>query len=139
MIWDIITEVTFRIAFLIISPLLSVGCVYRLQPHIAMTPLQLQLLTATPQTYTVHVEGTRPQDHAVPLDGRLRFDPPTGLSRACSVYLFNVIRISDGAASTKAKVIDVTAGNKTVRRLSIREFFALPSDADGFHQLRIDH
>jgi hypothetical protein len=118
--------------------LASVGCAYRLPAPLAMRPQQLRLVTTLPQDYALHVEGTRPRDYSIPPDGRVTFDTPSGLPRACSVYFLDLIKISDGADPSKSKVIDVVAGAKTLRKLSMRDLFSLPSDADGYHLLTVD-
>jgi hypothetical protein len=116
-----------------------VGCAYRLPAHVAVMPQQLRLVAATPQAYALHIEGTRPRDYKIPPDGRITFQSPSGLPRACSVYLFDFIRIHRGLYPDEIKAVDVIAGNATVRKLSMRELFALPSDADGYHLLKMRH
>jgi len=119
--------------------LVIAGCAYRLPASVAVMPQQLRLVAPTSQRYVLHVEGTRPQDYKIPSDGRVTFETPSGLPRGCGVYLFDFIRIHRAHYPDEIKALDVTAGNKTVRTLSMRDLFSLPPDADGYHVLKIGH
>ena len=124
----------------IVIPLVlgSAGCAFHLSAPIPMAPQQLRLITTARQKdYVLHVEGVRPRDYQIPVDGRVKFDAPLRLTRGCSVYLFDLIKISGGDDPNKAKIIDLIAGGRTLRRLSMRDFFSLPSDADGYHVLKV--
>ena len=61
------------------------------------------------------------------------------MPRACSVYLFDFIRISRGLHPDEIKALDVIAGNRTIRTLSMKDLFSLPPDADGYHILKIGY
>jgi hypothetical protein len=118
--------------------LVSAGCAIRLSAPIPMAPQQLRLITTARQKdYVLHVEGVRPRDYQIPVDGRVKFDAPSGMPRGCTLYFLGVIKIGDGADPSKPKVIDLIAGGRTLRKLSMGEIFSLPADADGYHLLNL--
>lgn len=77
-----------------------------------------------------------PRDYRVPADGRVTLDVPS-YRAGCSVYLFDKLRIRGEDNPFTAKTIDVVAGGKTIRRLSLKEISALPVDPEGYHLLAV--
>jgi len=57
--------------------------------------------------------------------------------RGCSVYLFNEVKVSNGADPLKAWTMTVTSGGKVMRALSLRQLSRLATDSEGFHLLKI--
>lgn len=83
----------------------------------------------------VALEAFQPgREYPVPTDGRVALDVP-GYRGACSVYLFNKIRIRRGANPFTEKTIDVVVAGKLARRLSLEDVAALPTDTEGYHLL----
>lgn len=66
-------------------------------------------------------------------DGRVVFDVPR-LPRGCDVYLFGVIKTSDGSPECNP-AIHVLRGDKVLLRLSLQQLAQLPLDAEGYHIL----
>jgi hypothetical protein len=56
---------------------------------------------------------------------------------ACSVYLFNQIRVRRGANPFYEKTVGIVVGGKTVRSLSLKEITSLPVDGEGYHVLTV--
>jgi hypothetical protein len=114
----------------------SLGCAYRL-PVAAMPSTQnLKLVASAPKGYVLRLRIREPHEYRVPEDGRVTLDIP-GYRAACSVYLFDRIRIRRGANPFTEKTIDVVGGGKLTRRLSLKEIAALPRDAEGYHLLTL--
>jgi hypothetical protein len=53
------------------------------------------------------------------------------------VYLFNEIKVSDGADPLKAWTVTVGSGGRVVRTLSLRQVSHLATDSQGFRVLTI--
>ena len=113
------------------------ACVYRLPaPYLLPSPkLHLSIAAPDPGKYSVRVLGADSGDYSVPPDGRVTFDPPS-LPRTCRVYLFGIPLKSGSQPETK-KSIHVIEGGRTIAKLSLRDIFALPSDASGYQVLTL--
>jgi hypothetical protein len=59
------------------------------------------------------------------------------LPRACSVYLFDRIRISSGVQPLTTKSIQLLGNSNVATRLSLAEITTLPLDASGYHILKM--
>ena len=91
-----------------------------------------QVVGPSPENYVLRLRIREPRDYQVPADGRVTLDIP-GYRAACSVYLFDKLRIQRGANPFTARTIDVVVGGKTIRQLSLKEISALPADSERYH------
>jgi hypothetical protein len=103
-----------------------------------MLPSQhrLRVVANSPEAYVVRLRINEPHNYQVPADGRVMLDAP-GHRAGCSVYLFDKFRIQSGANPFTARTIDLLAGGKVTRQLSLKEISALPVDAEGYHLLTV--
>jgi len=103
-----------------------------------MLPSQqrLKVAAASPEAYILRLRIREPRDYRVPADGRVTLDVPA-YRAGCSVYLFDKLRIQRGANPFTARTIDVVAGGKILRQLSLKEISALPVDPEGYHLLAV--
>jgi hypothetical protein len=111
------------------------GCAYRLPVSNLPSQQRLKLEAAFPGRYTVRVESIDTREFPVGSDGRVKIDVPT-LPRACSVYLFDRIRISRGVQPLTSKSVHVIDRGNIVAKLSLAEIDKLPLDASGYHILK---
>jgi hypothetical protein len=131
---------TIRLADIKLSGLIAIalalcGCAYRL-PVSNLPSQQLLKPEATfPERYAVRVEALDAREFPVGSDGRVKIDVPM-LPRACSVYLFDWIRISRGVQPVTSKSIHVIDPGNIVAKLSLSEIDKLPLDASGYHILK---
>jgi hypothetical protein len=112
------------------------GCAYRLPVPMLPSQQRLKVVSASPDAYVLRLRIREPRDYQVPADGRVTLDIP-GYRAACSVYLFDKLRIQGGANPFTARTIDVVVGGKITRQLSLNEISALPADAEGYHLLTV--
>jgi hypothetical protein len=94
------------------------------------------LVSRSPERYVARVNASDAPEFPVASDGRVTIDVPR-LPRACSVYIFGRIRISDGVKPLTTKSVQLLDGGKIVARLSLEEIAKLPSDASGYHILKM--
>jgi len=111
------------------------GCAYRLPVARPPSQWQIRLVARSQQRYVVRAETRDTRDYPVPVDGRVTLDIPA-YRPGCSIYLFNRIKISNGANPLKTWTIHVVSG-KTARTLSLKKLSSLPLDADGYRLLRL--
>lgn len=112
------------------------ACAYRLP--IASLPYQqhLKVVASAPEAYVLRLQVPEPSGYQVPGDGRVTLEIP-GYRAACSVYLFDKIRVRSGASPWRAKALDVIVAGKVKQRLSLKEVAALPVDEQGNHLLML--
>ncbi len=75
-----------------------------------------------------------PEEYPVSEDGRVTLEVPS-YRRGCDVYLFDRIPIHRGGDPAAAKTVEIVRGGKSLRKLSLTEIAALPTDSDGYHLL----
>ena len=114
----------------------SAGCAYRLHVPILPSQQNLKVDAASPEAYLLRLRIREPRDYRVPADGRVTLDVPA-YRPGCGVYLFDIVRIHRGANPFTAKTVDVVAGGKIIRQLSLKEISALPVDREGYHLLAV--
>lgn len=112
------------------------GCAYRLPAPMLPSQQNLKVEAASPEAYLLRLRIREPRDYRVPADGRVTLDVPA-YRAGCSVYLFDKLRIQRGANPFTARTIDVVAGGKIIRQLSLKEISALPVDPEGYHLLAV--
>jgi hypothetical protein len=112
------------------------GCAYRLPAAMLPSQQRLKVAAASPEAYVLRLRIREPSDYRVPPDGRVTLDVPA-YRAGCSVYLFDKLRIQRGANPFTARTIDVVAGGKITRQLSLKEISALPVDPEGYHLLAV--
>lgn len=113
------------------------GCAYRLPVYNLPSKQRLMILARSPQRYVVRVKGSHRGEFPVSPDGRVTIDVPT-LPRACSVYLFDRIRISSGFSPLTSKSVDVVDSGHIAATLSLTEITKLSTDASGYHVLKVN-
>jgi len=111
-------------------------CAYRRTAPTLPSRQRLRVAVASPEAYDLRLRIGEPRDYRVPADGRVTLDVPS-YRAGCSVYLFDKLRIRGEDNPFTAKTIDVVAGGKTIRRLSLKEISALPVDPEGYHLLAV--
>jgi hypothetical protein len=109
------------------------GCVHVLQAYNTPGQERLHFVNASGGQYAVRIEDN-PQT-LVPPDGRVLVDVPR-LPRGCSVYLFGVIKLSDGSPE-RVRAIQVLRNGKVVRRLSLQTIHNLPLDSDDYRMVKL--
>ena len=118
------------------TALQSLGCAYVMTAPTPPSQERIRIVAKAPEAYVVHVEAGRSVDYQVPPDGRLTLAVPA-YRRACSVYLFNAVKVSDGGDPLKGWAVEVNASGKAVRRLSFRQLTKLATDSDGYRLLKV--
>ena len=114
----------------------SAGCSYALPAFTPSSAERVRIVAKSPELLVVHVDAGHTADYPVPADGRLTVGVPA-YRRGCSVYLFNEVKVSNGADPLKAWTMTVTSGGKVMRALSLRQLSRLATDSEGFHLLKI--
>ena len=112
------------------------GCAYRLPVSNVPSQQHLMIIARSPERYVVRVKASDTAEFPVASDGRVAIDVPR-LPRACSVYLFDRIRISGGVKPLTAKSVQLFDSGNIAARLSLAEIAKLPSDASGYHILKM--
>lgn len=120
----------------LILALTLAGCGYALHPITLPSVLRLRIVTKSPQVYAVRLRINAPHDYDVPADGRVSLNIPA-YRAACSMYLFGFLKLPNRSDPYSAKTLDVFAGGKTARQLSLKTIAALPLDSDGYHLLKL--
>lgn len=112
------------------------GCAYRLPVPNVPSQQRLIIVAGSPERYVVRVRASDTREFPVAADGRVTIDVPR-LPRACSVYLFDRIRISGGVKPLTAKSVRLLDSGKIAAKLSLAGIAKLPSDASGYHILKM--
>lgn len=113
------------------------GCAYRLPVSNLPSQQRLTIVARSPERYAVRVNASDNAEFPVASDGRVAVDVPR-LPRACSVYLFDWIRISGGVNPLSAKAVQLVEGGNIAAKLSLAEIARLPSDASGYHIFKMN-
>ena len=108
------------------------GCAYRLPALNVLSQERLMIIAKSPERYVVRVQASKSADFPVASDGHVTINVPP-LPRACSVYLFDLIKISEGIEPSKTKSIQLIDGADIVAKLSLTEIAKLPADVSGYH------
>jgi len=114
----------------------SSGCAYRLPVSNVPSEQRLRIVARSPERYIARVKASDTAEFPVASDGRVTIDVPR-LPRACSVYLFDRIRISGGVKPLTTKAILLLESGNLTTSLSLAEIAKLPSDASGYHILKM--
>ena len=112
------------------------GCAYRLPVSNIPSQQHLRIVARSPERYAVRVKASDTTEFPVSTDGRVTIDVPR-LPRACSVYLFDRIRVSSGVKPLTAKSVQLLDAGNIAAKLSLAEIAKLPSDASGYRILKI--
>ena len=112
------------------------GCAYRLPPVMLPSEYRVKVVATAPERYALRLRLTEARQYSVPADARVALAVPA-YRAACSVYLFDKLRIRRGADLLRENRVDLIAGGNVVRQLSLKEIAALPVDADRYHLLTI--
>jgi hypothetical protein len=112
------------------------GCAYRLPVSNLPSQQRLMIVARSPERYVVHVKASDTAEFPVSRDGRVTIDVPR-LPRASSVYLFNLIRINGGVKPLTSKSVQLLDSGYIATKLSLAEIEKLPSDASGYHILKM--
>lgn len=114
------------------------GCGTACGPIRTVPAQRLSLVAPSPSSYTIRVKpdvGT-PIETPVPSDGRVTFDVPV-TSRDSTVFCLG-LPVYHYPAPDTLHVIRVMRDDRTVRKLSAQDIGRLPTDADGYHLLRME-
>jgi hypothetical protein len=112
------------------------GCAYRLPVSNFPSQQHLMIVARSPNRYVVRVKASDTAEFPVSSNGRVTIDVPR-LPRACSVYLFDRIRISGGVKPLTTKSVQLLDSGNIAARLSLTEIAQLPSDLLGYHILKL--
>jgi hypothetical protein len=112
------------------------SCAYRLPALNVPSQQRLVIVASSPERYVVRVIAAHSAEFPVASDSRVTIDVPS-LPRACSVYLFDFIKIDDGVKPLNAKAIQLVDGSKVAQKLSLDEIAKLRLDASGYHILQL--
>lgn len=112
------------------------GCAYVLHPVAPSLQQRIRVLAKSPEEFSFRSKFTSVQAYDVPADGRVTLDFPAHRP-GCTALLFG-IPITRPADRYNSKSIEVTHAGKLIRKLSIKDVSALPTQADGYHVLRLD-
>ncbi len=123
-------------AFLLTLQFVLAGCAYRLPVPTLPSQQHLRVVTSSPEAYALRLRINSSRDFHVPPNGRVTLDVPS-YRAACSVYLFDKLRIRRGANPFTARTIDVIVAGKVTQQLSLEEIAALPADPEGYHLLSV--
>lgn len=116
---------------------LQLGCAVACGGSRYPSPQKLHILTDFPASYTIRVMAHEPIDTPVPADGRVAVDVPI-FSRQCRQYLFGVIRLTPEHHIERERVISLVRGAEVIQTLSAADITKLPTDAEGYHTLKIE-
>jgi len=110
------------------------GCVYRLAPPVMPSRQRLRIIAPAPDQYSVRFQFRETRDYAVPPDGRLTLDVPA-YRASCGPFVFGIrMGPQDPFA---AKTVSIMRRNKVARRLSLLAIVRLPTDLEGYHELKL--
>ena len=112
------------------------GCAFRLPVFNVPSQQRLVIVGRSPERYVVCVQASEIGEFPVAADGRVTIDVPR-LPRACSVYLFDRIRISRGIQPFTTKAIHLIGSGNLLAKLSLADIANLPLDTSGYHILRL--
>jgi len=112
------------------------GCSYRLPVSNLPSQQRLMIVARSPERYVVRVKAHQNAEFPVASDGRVTINVPR-LPRACSVYLFDWVRISGGVKPFTTKSVQLLDSGNIAAKLSLTEILKLPLDASGYHILEI--
>ncbi len=118
--------------------LVSTGCSYALPMATPPSAERVRILAKSPQLLVIHVDIGHVVDYPVPADGRLTLGVPA-YRRSYSVYLFNEVKVSDGADPLKSWTVTVSSNGKSIRTLSLLQRSRLATDSDGFRLLEVSN
>jgi len=114
----------------------SLGCAYALPVPNPPSHEHVRIIAKSPEAYIFRLKGSRTVEYPVPPDGHLTIAIPA-YRRGCSVYLFNVMKLSNGHDPLKDWIAEISTGGRSVRALSLRELMRLPADSEGNRLLGI--
>jgi hypothetical protein len=112
------------------------GCAYALHPVTPPAQVNVKVVANSPEDYRVRLRVNDPHEYRVPADGRMTLDIPA-YRAGCSASLFGIVNLPNRSDPYTAKTVDLLAGSKAVRQLSLKRIFALPLDVEGYHLLRL--
>ena len=116
---------------------LQLGCAIACGGSRYPSPQKLHISTDAPASYTIRVMAHEPIDTTVPADGRVAVEVPI-FSRQCRQYLFGFIKLTSERHIERERVISVVQGGRVIRTLSAADIAELPTDAEGYHTLKIE-
>jgi hypothetical protein len=102
-----------------------VGCAYGLPPVTLPTQIRLKIITKSPDAYDARLRIVEPHEYSVPADGRVTLDVPA-YRAGCNIYLFGKVKMPNHSDPYTARTLDILAGGKTVRQLSLKSISNLP-------------
>ena len=133
----------------------STGCALRLYAPVPSSEDRLKVIAKTPDLYVLHVEEHVPTlnkselnldarihpahtaNYEIPKDGLISIRVPSYRPN-CGVYLFNLFKVGGGGDDAlRAWKVSVLSGTTEVRVLSLQQVRSLPTNAAGYHLLKI--
>jgi len=112
------------------------GCTYRLPVISPPSQERIRIIAKSPDLYVVHVDVDHITDYPVPADGRVIVGIPA-YRPSCGVYLFNAIKVGGADDPLETWAITVTSGDRTLRKLSVRQVKKLTTDLDGYRLVKL--
>jgi hypothetical protein len=121
-------------SILLITPILS-GCTYVLHPYNAPVDETIRIVSPRPEEFSIRVDNDdRITDYKVGSNGIVSFHVPR-LPRGCAVYFLDTVKISDHR-SEGFRAINLTRGERVVRKLSLNDLAKLPLGNGGVRELK---
>lgn len=128
-----IRNIAFTVSSLALCATLT-GCVHADGPYSRPLQQKLRLQSEAPQTYAVQVaDGV-----AVPVsaDGRVVVEIPR-LQRCRTAYLFGIVKVREDFPEDAVALV-VKKEGRIVKKLSLNELKALPTDDEGYKLLKVE-
>jgi hypothetical protein len=114
----------------------SLGCAYALPAPNPPSSERVRIVATSPDAYVLHVDAVRSVDYQVPTDGRVTLTIPA-YRHGCSVYLFTLMKVSNGNDPLKEWALRVSANGGDVRKLSLWQLSKLPTDPEGYRLIKV--
>jgi hypothetical protein len=107
--------------------LISLGCVYRLQPIMVPSVQHVRLVAPSSDGYRIKVQE---KEYPVDLNGEATIKIPA-MRGGCGPYLFDVIKLGRDQNPSNVKIISLIRNGQTVRQLSLSQLWKLRKDLNG--------
>ncbi len=115
----------------------SLGCAYALPPPTPPWQERLRIVANSPEAYVIRLNADRSHDYPVPADGRMVLTIPA-YRHGCRVYLFNLVKISDGYDPVRDWTLEIRNSGGAVRQFSFRQLRKLGTDQEGYRILKVE-
>ena len=110
------------------------GCALGLPAYNKPFQERVRVVSASPEVFSIRVEGADQEPSAVPKDGLTVVCIPV-LPRECSTYLLG-IKIKDRSVEARP-IIQFIRGGRVIKVLSVNALREMPSDSAGYREVRL--